>query len=107
MMSDMSAGDQNGLLDPTAVDLSPERQRELLELMQRIRSSDPREVLGVPPEATVDEAKAAYFSLAQRYHPDQFFRKRLGTFQGKVEQIFAQLTRAFQEVARGPQEASH
>ena len=101
-MSDMPAGAPNEPIDPTAVDLSPERQQEIQGLMDRIGLGDPREVLGVSPTATADEAKAAYFALAQRFHPDQFFRKRLGTFQGKVEQIFTQLTRAFQEVLRNP-----
>ena len=101
-MSDMSGGAPDQPIDPTAVDLPPERQREIEALLVRTRSSDPREVLGVPASATVDEAKAAYFALAQRFHPDQFFRKRLGSFQAKVEQIFTQLTRAFQEVLRNP-----
>ena len=102
MMSDMSGGAPDQPIDPTAVDLSPERQREIEDLLARTRSSDPREVLGVSATATVDEAKAAYFALAQRFHPDQFFRKRLGSFQAKVERIFTQLTRAFQEVLRNP-----
>jgi len=101
-MSDMSGGAPDQPIDPTAVDLSPERQREIEDLLARTRSSDPREVLGVSATATVDEAKAAYFALAQRFHPDQFFRKRLGSFQAKVERIFTQLTRAFQEVLRNP-----
>jgi tetratricopeptide (TPR) repeat protein len=102
MMSDMQDGAPREPIDPTAVDLPAERQHEILGLMDRIRSSDPREVLGVPSTATADEAKAAYFALARQFHPDQFFRKRLGTFQGKVEQIFTQLTRAFQEILRNP-----
>ena len=102
MMSDMPDEASGAPVDPTAVDLPPERQHEILGLMDRIRSSDPREVLGLPSTATVEEAKAAYFALARRFHPDQFFRKRLGTFQAKVEQIFTQLTRAFQEILRNP-----
>ena len=99
-MSDVPDGVPAEPIDPTAVDLPPERQREILGLMERIRASDPRDVLGVPTGATPEEAKAAYFALARRFHPDQFFRKRLGTFQGRVEQVFTQLTRAFQEIAR-------
>ena len=99
-MSDMPDGLPGEPIDPTAMDLAPERQREIVGLLESLSAGDPREVLGVPATATVEEAKAAYFALARRFHPDQFFRKRLGTFQGKVEQIFTQLTRAFQEIAR-------
>jgi tetratricopeptide (TPR) repeat protein len=103
MMSDMPEGTPDKPIDPTAVDLRPELQWEILGLMERLGSSDPREVLGVPSTATVDDAKSAYFALARRFHPDQFFRKRLGTFQAKVEYVFTQLTRAFQEVLRNPE----
>ncbi len=102
-MSDMPDGTPDRPIDPTAIDLAPELQWEILGLMERMGSSDPREVLGVPTAATVDDAKAAYFTLARRFHPDQFFRKRLGTFQAKVEYVFTHLTRAFQEVLRNPE----
>jgi tetratricopeptide (TPR) repeat protein len=101
-MSDMPEGTPEKPIDPTALDLKPELQWEILALMDRMGSSNPREVLGVPLTATVDDAKAAYFALARRFHPDQFFRKRLGGFQSKVEYVFTQLTRAFQEVLRNP-----
>ena len=32
--------------------------------------AEAQRVLGVPPEATADETKLAYFRLARQYHPD-------------------------------------
>lgn len=89
-------------VDPAALDLTAERQHELLALEQQARAADPRAVLGLPKTATLDEVKAAYFELSRRLHPDQFFRKRLGSFQGKVDQIFTRVTQAFQELTRPP-----
>ncbi|KAI9018378.1 hypothetical protein DFJ74DRAFT_222617 [Hyaloraphidium curvatum] len=37
----------------------------------RFASSDPWEVLGVPPSATREQVKAAYFSLLMELHPDR------------------------------------
>ncbi len=90
------------LVDPAAVDLSAELQTQLLALEQRVKSEKPRVVLGVSPDADAEAIKAAFFSHAARFHPDQFFRKKLGSFQGKVEQIFSRMSWAFQELQRNP-----
>lgn len=87
-------------LDPDALDLPPERQRELVSLRERIRTNDARVILGVGASATAEEVKTIYFALAQRLHPDQYFRKRLGTFQGTIEPIFARVSQAFQQLHR-------
>jgi len=92
-------------LDVQAVDLSPERQREITELLVRAETGDPRVLLGVSPTAGPDEIKAAYLRLSQRFHPDQFFRKRLGSYREKVDRLFNQFTVAFQRLSR-PQESA-
>src|SRR5262249_41751693 len=38
--------------------------------------------------------KRAYFGLAAEFHPDKFFRKRLGSFKAKMETIFGRVTEA-------------
>jgi tetratricopeptide (TPR) repeat protein len=88
------------VVDVQATDLSPERQREVTELLVRAATGDPRVLLGVSPTASLDEIKAAYLRLSQRLHPDQFFRKRLGGYKDKVDRLFNQLTVAFQRLTR-------
>ena len=40
--------------------------------------SDPYKVLGVSPNATDEEIKAAYRELARKYHPDNYVNNPLG-----------------------------
>jgi tetratricopeptide (TPR) repeat protein len=89
--------------DPQAVDLSPERQREITDLLIRVATRDPRVLLGVSSTADLEEIKSAYLRLSQRFHPDQFFRKRLGGYKAKVDELFNEFTLAFQKLMRPPE----
>ncbi len=49
---------------------------------------DPYEVLGIKPSATDDEVKAAYRSLARKYHPDNYADNPLSDLaQEKMQEI--------------------
>jgi hypothetical protein len=49
---------------------------------------DPYEVLGIQPSATDDEVKAAYRSLARKYHPDNYADNPLSDLaQEKMQEI--------------------
>ncbi len=49
---------------------------------------DPYEVLGISPNATDDEVKAAYRSLARKYHPDNYTGNPLSDLaQEKMQEI--------------------
>lgn len=86
------------LYDPSEldedVDLDRDHRRKVLDLYYELGELDLYEILGV--ERTVDKKalKRAYYDLASLYHPDRFFRKRLGMFKPKMEAIFSRVTEA-------------
>ncbi len=76
------------------VDLEmPVRQR-VLDLFHRLEGLDHYSVLGVPQSADKKAVKRAYFEYAAAFHPDKYFRKRLGAFKLKMETIFGRATQA-------------
>ena len=52
------------------------------------------------PSADKKAIKDAYYVLAAEYHPDRYFRKRLGTFKSKMEAVFNRLTVAHDTLTR-------
>ncbi len=66
------------------------------------RPQDPYTILGIAPDASTDEVKAAYRKLAARYHPDKVMH--LGEeFQKLAERRFKEIQSAYQQImaARG------
>ncbi len=80
-------------LDPS-VDLPEDVQRNILAFTMRFGNC-PYRVLGVPKD--VDEAgiKKAYFALSREFHPDCFFGKSLGEFEGYIDEIFRHISEAY------------
>ena len=60
---------------------------------------DPYRVLGISPQASLDEIKHAYRELANKYHPDKV--AHLGEeFQKLAELRFKEIQRAFEQLAK-------
>lgn len=55
-------------------------------------------LLGVDREAPLDEIRRAYFQLVDRFHPDRYFGKVSGADQKVLEELFRQLTKAYEEL---------
>jgi curved DNA-binding protein CbpA len=93
-----------GLYDPSEldedVDLPPERRRRILDVYYRLDDRSHYELLGVDSSADKKAVKAAYYEVAAEYHPDKYFRKRLGSFKAKMEVIFGRLTLAHDTLTR-------
>ncbi|HLM71892.1 MAG TPA: DnaJ domain-containing protein, partial [Polyangiaceae bacterium] len=86
------------LYDPAELDedveLSLERKQLILDLFHRLDELSYYEILGIGIAADKKEVKRAYYELAPEFHPDKYFRKRLGGYKHKIETIFARLTLA-------------
>jgi curved DNA-binding protein CbpA len=76
------------------VDLDPERKKEILAREKALKAHNHYEVLEVPPGASAQEAKEAYYALSRKFHPDRFYGKNLGSFRARVERIFRRIHEA-------------
>jgi curved DNA-binding protein CbpA len=76
-----------------SLDLSPELQREILEFQLRL-DQPYHQLLGVDLDAETADVKRAYFALSKKYHPDRYFRQRIGGFQERLADIFKKLVEA-------------
>ena len=60
----------------------------------------PHEILGVSPEATQEEIRAAYICLAKQYHPDKV--AHLGKeFQELADKKFKEIQQAYARLSPG------
>jgi curved DNA-binding protein CbpA len=76
------------------VDIDEPLRRRVLDLLRKLEDIDHYALLGVDAGADKRTLKRAYFELAARYHPDRYFRKRLGSFKARMETIFGRITLA-------------
>ncbi len=76
------------------LELDDAQRSRVDELYSRIGTATHYELLHLKVDTDRKAVKRAYYELAANVHPDRFFRKRLGTYKGKMEAIFARLTEA-------------
>lgn len=70
-------------------------RRLLLGERDHLRDASHYEVLGVGPEADVEEIKKAYFGAAKRFHSDSFSGLELGSARRAGEELFAKVNEAY------------
>lgn len=80
-------------LDPS-VDLPEDVQRKILAFTQRFGNC-PYRVLGVPKDVDGPGVKKAYFALSREFHPDCFFGKSMGEFEGYIDEVFRHISEAY------------
>ena len=76
------------------VDLELDHRLRILEVHASLAGVNHYGVLGAPRSADKKAIKRAYYEVAALFHPDRFFRKRLGTYKAKMEAIFVRATDA-------------
>jgi len=71
------------------------RLREAGDLLKRLPELNYHQILDVPPSADETEIKKAYFKLARKFHPDLFARNLSPELKGNIDEVFAQITKAY------------
>jgi hypothetical protein len=93
---DPDADELAALSEP--VELDDSLRRRILAMARRAAVSDPRALLGVGPDADKQAIKRAYFRLSKDFHPDRFYRRRLGSFGARLATVFEALSHAYEEL---------
>lgn len=93
---------EDGLLapkyDPSELDepadLLREQKKRVLDFFYRLDDLDHYTLLGITQSSDKKGVKRAYFELAALFHPDRYYRKSLGSFKPKMEELFNRITEA-------------
>jgi curved DNA-binding protein CbpA len=81
------------------IDLEPKLRMDLLSLHGTLDQLDHYALLGLDRSADKQTTKRAYYELAAKFHPDRYFRKRLGSFKIRMEAVFSRLTLALETLS--------
>lgn len=79
-----------------ACDLPLEVQERINKKHAGLRTVDLFDLLEIAVEADQRTIKKAYFLASKEFHPDRHYGKKLGPFKQKLEEIFKELTQAFE-----------
>lgn len=74
------------------VDIDETARRKILAIHRDLARLDHYALLGVDRTADRKAIKSAYYDAAALFHPDCYFRKRLGSFKPRLEGIFSRIT---------------
>lgn len=80
--------------DADACDLDDVTVAAILALDAKAAGPNLYERLGVARDADKKAIKRAYFGIASKYHPDRFFKKKLGKAKAPLERLFTRMTEA-------------
>jgi len=83
------------------VDLSPELCAEIREFARVLVDLDYYAVLGVERDADADQVRGAFFERSKQYHPDRYFTRKLGPYEGLLHEIYKRIVVA-NDVLRDP-----
>jgi curved DNA-binding protein CbpA len=86
------------VFDPADLDDGPaldsEQKQVLLYFHHHLRRVTYYQLFNIEPAADAASVRTAYFALSKAFHPDRWFRRDLGVFATRVDDIFKWLNRA-------------
>lgn len=76
------------------VQIPTDLKKEILFVYSNLNKMNHYELLAIDPSSEDSEAKKAFLRLSKLYHPDNYFRKELGSFKAKISAIYSALAEA-------------
>lgn len=73
-------------------------RKDILLRLHLAPEQNPYEILGVKRTATQNEIKMKYLDLSRKFHPDRFFRRKLGAYKRRLEKLFSFIQGAYQDL---------
>ncbi len=77
------------------VELKLEKRKQVIYYYYHLQRVSYYDLFQVDFAAQTRQIKRAYFKLSKEFHPDLFFRKELGAYKRKIEEIFRWLSGAY------------
>jgi len=90
---DRFAFDPASLTEP--VDIPEAKQRQIIYYHHHLQLVSYYDLFQVPRDADVRTIRHAYFKLSKEFHPDQFFRRSLGSFELRISEVFKWVSGAY------------
>jgi hypothetical protein len=87
---------------PEAAETSGQEKEILGDIAAKhasLETADYYQLLEVSPGASDEEIKKGYYAMAKKYHPDRHHLPHLREVQGLLEELFAKVTVAYQELS--------
>lgn len=85
-------------IDPIANNLDFDWRLEILKRLEACAEQNAFEVLDLKPQASDFQIKNHYVKLSRRFHPDRFFRKELGPYKKRLNQLFTHIQKAYESI---------
>ncbi|MDB5038033.1 MAG: heat shock protein DnaJ domain protein [Bacteriovoracaceae bacterium] len=81
--------------DPELQDLDRNFRIEILKKYLEPENLNPYEILEIRSKVSPQELKEQYLALSKKFHPDRFFRKKLGPYKPKLDSVFTRIQKAY------------
>lgn len=85
-------------LDPEARDLDEGFRKDILLNFLQYPEMNEFQILNVRMQASDQEVKAAYLTLSKTFHPDRFFRKKMGVYSKHLNFIFTKIQQSYERI---------